>query len=59
MLGPADGDGSHAWLVDSDEEEGHEIPWMTAVSGVFFEGLWGIMKGRPAKGSVSGSDSKE
>jgi len=28
-------DGSYAWLVDSDEEEGHEIPWMTAVSGVF------------------------
>ena len=58
-------DASYVWLVDNDEEELQEILWTSEVSsdgGVFFEGIWGtggIVRGRPAKGSVSDNVSKD
>src|SRR5271155_5359994 len=54
-------DASHV-LVDCDEEEAQENLWRAGVSKVFFEGscgTGGMIRGLPAKGSVSDKVSKD
>ena len=64
-VSPTVGERTDGWLVDSEEEEAEEILCGTEVSsdnGVFFEGIWGtggMIRGRPAKGSVSDNVSKD